>query len=295
MANHVYLDEFAHFTDDSTMLTAILPSVSRGGRLTVLSTPLGKRGEFWRLWSEDTRFSKHEYPHTVCPDLDIEDIQATMDPISFAQEYKCAFVDESVSFFPYDLILSCVDDDLPDVTTHEGRNPVYLGVDFGRLVDSTVIIAVEKTTPCRVLHVKEFLQTPFEVQMEYLKHVAQTLKPTRISVDSTGYGIPLLEQARGKLGAIVEGVEFTAGVKENMATALRVAFENGDLTIPRNDKLINQAYIYYSLVTFTTLGFGDIVPLTNWARVVVGLEVLVGYIMLGGLISIFANKLARRA
>ena len=55
------------------------------------------------------------------------------------------------------------------------------------------------------------------------------------------------------------------------------------------------AYLYYSVVTFTTLGFGDIVPLTNGARLAVGAEVVCGYVMLGGLISIFANKLARRS
>jgi len=54
-------------------------------------------------------------------------------------------------------------------------------------------------------------------------------------------------------------------------------------------------YLYYSVVTFTTLGFGDIVPRDKGARLVVGAEVILGYIMLGGLISIFANKLARRA
>jgi len=56
-----------------------------------------------------------------------------------------------------------------------------------------------------------------------------------------------------------------------------------------------RGYIYYSVVTFTTLGFGDIVPLTNWARLAVGAEVVLGYVMLGGLISIFANKFARRS
>lgn len=55
------------------------------------------------------------------------------------------------------------------------------------------------------------------------------------------------------------------------------------------------SYLYYSVVTFTTLGFGDIVPLTNWARFFVGAEVVLGYVMLGGLISIFANKFARRS
>jgi hypothetical protein len=55
------------------------------------------------------------------------------------------------------------------------------------------------------------------------------------------------------------------------------------------------SYLYYSVVTFTTLGFGDIIPITNIARAAVGAEVILGYVMLGGLISIFANKLARRS
>lgn len=54
---------------------------------------------------------------------------------------------------------------------------------------------------------------------------------------------------------------------------------------------------YYSLVTFSTLGFCDVTPkLSNTcAQFTVMLEVFLGYIGLGGLISIFANKLARRA
>ena len=55
------------------------------------------------------------------------------------------------------------------------------------------------------------------------------------------------------------------------------------------------SFIYYSIVTFTTLGFGDIVPRTGCLQFWVMFEVLLGYIMLGGLISIFANRLARRS
>jgi hypothetical protein len=55
------------------------------------------------------------------------------------------------------------------------------------------------------------------------------------------------------------------------------------------------SFFYYSVVTFTTLGFGDIVPKCGWLQLWVMLEVILGYIMLGGLISIFANKLARRS
>ena len=52
--------------------------------------------------------------------------------------------------------------------------------------------------------------------------------------------------------------------------------------------------LYYSVVTFTTLGFGDVTPISAEAQRWVMAEVAVGYLMLGGLISIFANKLARR-
>jgi uncharacterized protein YjbI with pentapeptide repeats len=51
---------------------------------------------------------------------------------------------------------------------------------------------------------------------------------------------------------------------------------------------------YYSVVTITTLGYGDIVPVTPGARIIAICEVFIGYIMLGGLLSIFTNKMARR-
>ena len=52
---------------------------------------------------------------------------------------------------------------------------------------------------------------------------------------------------------------------------------------------------YFSVVTFTTLGFGDVVADNASARFLVTLEVIFGYMMLGGLISIFSNKLASRS
>ncbi len=52
--------------------------------------------------------------------------------------------------------------------------------------------------------------------------------------------------------------------------------------------------LYYSIVTFTTLGFGDITPKTNISALIVSSEVVLGYVMLGGLISIFSSKLSRR-
>jgi uncharacterized protein YjbI with pentapeptide repeats len=53
--------------------------------------------------------------------------------------------------------------------------------------------------------------------------------------------------------------------------------------------------LYYSVVTLTTLGYGDVVPASPAAQLLAMTEVILGYVMLGGLLSIFSNKMARRA
>ena len=55
-----------------------------------------------------------------------------------------------------------------------------------------------------------------------------------------------------------------------------------------------QSFVYCSVTTFTTLGTGDFIPCTQTAAFVFMAEVVLGYIMLGGLISILGGKLVRR-
>jgi hypothetical protein len=52
---------------------------------------------------------------------------------------------------------------------------------------------------------------------------------------------------------------------------------------------------YYSIVTYTTLGFGDITPMNWLGEVVVVAEVVMGYTTLGLLLSILANRVARQS
>ena len=52
---------------------------------------------------------------------------------------------------------------------------------------------------------------------------------------------------------------------------------------------------YYSIVTYTTLGFGDITP-KNWlGEIIVVVEVILGYTTLGLILAILANRVARQA
>ena len=53
--------------------------------------------------------------------------------------------------------------------------------------------------------------------------------------------------------------------------------------------------VYYSVVTFTTLGYGDVLPGSSGAQLLAMSEVILGYFSLGGMMSILSDKMARRA
>ncbi len=52
---------------------------------------------------------------------------------------------------------------------------------------------------------------------------------------------------------------------------------------------------YYSIVTYTTLGFGDVTANTWLGEIIIISEVIIGYFTLGLLLSILANTIARRS
>ena len=51
---------------------------------------------------------------------------------------------------------------------------------------------------------------------------------------------------------------------------------------------------YFSVVTFTTLGYGDLIPCNDIGRIIVILEVLVGYIALGAFLIIWGKKVSQK-
>ena len=52
---------------------------------------------------------------------------------------------------------------------------------------------------------------------------------------------------------------------------------------------------YFSIVTYTTLGFGDVRPATLIGEIIVSSEVILGYTTLGLLLSVLAQNVARRS
>jgi hypothetical protein len=52
--------------------------------------------------------------------------------------------------------------------------------------------------------------------------------------------------------------------------------------------------LYFSVITFTTLGYGDILPGSNLGKLVVISEVFIGFVMLGLLVGIISRKVIGR-
>ena len=62
----------------------------------------------------------------------------------------------------------------------------------------------------------------------------------------------------------------------------------------RSDATLVASFQYFSTITLTTVGFGDIVPITPAARLVSGLEAIVGQLYLAVVIATLVGRFASR-
>jgi voltage-gated potassium channel Kch len=62
----------------------------------------------------------------------------------------------------------------------------------------------------------------------------------------------------------------------------------------RSDAQLLALFQYFSTITLTTVGFGDIVPVTSAARLVTGLQAIIGQIYLAVVIATLVSRVAAR-
>ena len=60
----------------------------------------------------------------------------------------------------------------------------------------------------------------------------------------------------------------------------------------RSDEMLVANFQYFSTITLTTVGFGDIVPITPAARLATGLEAIVGQLYLAVVIATLVGRVA---
>lgn len=258
-AAHVYLDEFAFHQDSRKIWSALFPTITRGFRLLVTSTPQGKSNKFYELESND-QFAHHKVDiyDAIAGGLALKDDTgqpitpealrlALGDEDAWQQEYLVQYVDEATAFLTYELIASCEDDlatmgaspassrgasVATDATTPWTRDAsLFLGMDIGRKRDLSVIWVLEALGDVLWTRAVEILdRAPFSVQRAAL--FAWLPVCQRAAIDATGLGMQLAEEAQQEFGSTVEPVTFNVERKEVLSVTLRRQFEDRTVRIP---------------------------------------------------------------
>jgi phage FluMu gp28-like protein len=158
--------------------------------------------------------------------------------------HNCSFVDESYSFYPYELLLPCTSDDVAlareplDVPPPRGR--LVAGFDVGRSHDRSELAVFEEEDgrfTCRML--KTYDGVPFAEQEGELRTLLNALPIARLSIDRSGIGMHLTENLARDYASIV-GENFTGDAKERWATQLKILLQHRALLLPRDRELVAQ-------------------------------------------------------
>lgn len=104
------VDEASRVKDE--LYQAIRPMLAvSGGRIVLLSTPFGKRGFFFREWTEGKDWERVMITAEECPRISREWLEQERRNIGdwwFRQEYLCEFMDQIDQLFTYEMVMGAI-------------------------------------------------------------------------------------------------------------------------------------------------------------------------------------------
>jgi hypothetical protein len=109
------LDEAARIPDALWVAVRPMIAVSRGS-IMLLSTPFGKRGFFYRVWTQSQRWLKIQVTAEQCPRLTpkfLEEERIELGERWYVQEYGCQFVEALGQIFSDAAIDAAFHEDIP--------------------------------------------------------------------------------------------------------------------------------------------------------------------------------------
>lgn len=244
-----YLDEFAFVQDQEATMDAVEPKLSRGGQITMISTPLRNDDLFMNTFNDmksgalegntffcplfdesDVDVSQpltSQMLNPICPDLHLDRIEKVRAKSinRFLQEYMCQPIDEINSYYPYDMILGC--------TKYEptfGKDvdcTTIMGLDHALVHDETSFVINRICNGVNNIIYVETTQADYHDQLARAAHLFHQYKVDMIRADATGeMGIQVERDLRKTFGHAVTGVKYTNSVKNEMAMRLKYLMQN---------------------------------------------------------------------
>jgi len=218
----------------------LIPALlDRRGRAILAGTPKGKNG-FWRIYQAaqgDPRWATIRRATGDNPRLDPADIallRSAMTERAARQELDAEFLDDGGAVFRN--VRSCVGD------VARSRQPAVIGVDWGRVEDATVFVAVDPQTRC-VVDVERLTSVEFATQRRALVAFWKRNGSGAIVAEANSIGLPNIEELR-RGGLPVQAFDTTAASKSLVIDALALAIEQRMITLPDIAWLLEELEMY---------------------------------------------------
>lgn len=256
----VTLDEFAHIKDAAAVWTALAPATTWGYPIRILTTPNGKQGQYYKIWTDNERKTVEEIEAALkdggrikgdvwsrhwCDvykanaqghPANIDHLRALCgDDSIWAQEYCCEFLDEGLAWLPYDLITSCSSPEatmeLPDDMGRYHR--LVGGYDVARKRDLSVmwINQVDGDKAIQRACVA-MARSKFDAQQTYIDDMMPRL--SKLCIDETGIGAQISETTVDRWKSAAEGVSMTGSTPAKIASIVKQSFERQLIQIADN-------------------------------------------------------------
>lgn len=131
-AHIIYLDEMDMIPEETiekVIMPILLTDTSGNVIFIVTSTPIGKRGRFYKMCLEDPYFKEDYLPSTVLPQWKImkRDLTVNETPQSIMQEYMAAFIDGTYGVFKPSFVYRA----RLDFTYEEASSPAFWRKRYG--------------------------------------------------------------------------------------------------------------------------------------------------------------------
>jgi phage FluMu gp28-like protein len=261
------------------MFTASKPSMMWGNRVRIRSTHNGDDSFFNKLVKEvkkgESGTMKNWTPFKITIDDAIkeglvdkilghkaskneiktflEDAFSGMTQEAIDEEFHCIPNSSSQNHvLALELITAVERDNILDEILSGIKGDIYVGMDVGRFNNPSVIWVLEKLG--ELLYTRKVIcmkNTPWAQQREQLNSVLSHPNFRRCCIDNSAMGTELFENAQQTYGSMkVEGIKFTASVKDSLVSYLIMMVEDRKVLIPRS-KTIREDF--YSLKGIRTL------------------------------------------
>lgn len=273
----IVLDEFARRDNEMEVWEAASPAALVWGfPIRIISTHRGKgsifysfikrleRGELnWKHYKttfvEAVRQGLAEKSlRKKCSRADedayIEQIRKSVgDESIWAQQFMCQPQDENETFVGYTLLEKASQAELMPFTQLWECKTLFGGLDVGRFKDLSLLWIVEEVNKGLFItrHILPIQGTDFPKQEEIIgQYLKELHNLRRVCIDRTGMGIGITDHLQATFGkARIEGVNFTAAVKESMAFRMKKCLEDGSFLIPADRAIMDDFQLIKQSVT----------------------------------------------